>query len=381
LRRAVPSAGGRRTLARIGVAGGIAAVAVAVGLASLSWFAGESARPSAVTIALAVPKPLEPPVAAPAAAAKTDGGGSSQPRPAPDPSMTSASAAFTFPAVTPAAFAGLPAVAAMPLAAAPDRALVEEQHGRALPRIGADGRQPWRIYARPFERRDDRSRIAVVVTDLGLSGTATDAAIHYLPADITLAFDAYGEHLATWAAEARGVGHEVLLALPMQSTEFPYVDAGPQALSVSLRGDENRQRLEYLLGLFPGYVGVLSAPDAGLALSRDAMRPVLDELRRRGLLYLEAGQQARSTTLSLAADLGAVRAGADLWIDEELTAKAIDEQLARLESTARAHFVAVGIARPRPLVIQRLVAWAAHLNPADLVLAPVSAIAIAPAAR
>ncbi|MCU0838714.1 MAG: divergent polysaccharide deacetylase family protein, partial [Rhodospirillales bacterium] len=104
-------------------------------------------------------------------------------------------------------------------------------------------------------------------------------------------------------------------------------------------------------------------------------------VKQRGLLYLEAGQPAKATTLPIAADLGAARVGADLWIDEELTAAAIDERLARLEALARARFVAVGLTRPKPLVVQRLVAWSARLNPNELVLAPVSAVAAAPVAQ
>jgi hypothetical protein len=288
---------------------------------------------------------------------------------------------YTVPAVMPSAFAGLPAVTTVALPPVPDPKLVEMRHGRALPRIGTDGRQPWRVYARPFDRLDDRARIAIVVVGLGLSATATDAVIHYLPPDMTLAFDAYADNPAAWAAEARSAGHEVLLALPMRAREFPFVDTGPQALSLSLHGDENRQRLEYLFGLFPGYVGVVSDAASDFTHDRERARALLTAVKQRGLLYLEAGQPAKATTLPIAADLGAARVGADLWIDEELTAAAIDERLARLEALARARFVAVGLTRPKPLVVQRLVAWSARLNPNELVLAPVSAVAAAPVAQ
>lgn len=366
-------------ISRTATIGAVAGIAAFGGVMALGWLTGDEGRPSTVSIDLAVPKPAIPP--SPAAGEPAAGSETQRHQPASDRQKVSGGGAFTVPAVTPAAFAGLPAVSSLPLPAVPDDALVEERYGRRLPRIAADGRQPWRVYARPFDRRDDRSRIAIVITSLGLSATTTDAIIHYLPADITLAFDPYGENLDAWAAEARSAGHEILLGLPMHSTDFPFVDAGPQALSVSLRSDENRQRLDYLLGLFPGFVGVVSQPGSALTQNVDAFRPLLNELKHRGLLYLEAGQAAKTTTLPLAADVGAVRVGSDLWIDEELDADAIDERLTRLEALARSRFVAIGLTRPRPLVVQRLVAWAARLNPNELVLAPLSAVALAPIAH
>ncbi len=379
-RRASDALGSGR--GRLIVMGGITGLCAFGGLLSLGWLAGGTAPPPAVSIDVAVPRaavvggitPPGPDTAAPAPETELVVAVPTTARP-------SAGGDYTVPAVMPSAFAGLPAVATSALPPVPDPRLTEVRHGRALPRIGADGRQPWRVYARPFDRLDDRARIAIVVVGLGLSATATDAVIHYLPADITLAFDAYADNPVAWAAEARSAGHEVLLALPMRASEFPFVDTGPQALSLSLHGDENRQRLEYLLGLFPGYVGVVSDAASDFTLDGESARALLSVAKQRGLLYLEARQPAKATTLPLAADLGAARVGADLWIDEELTATAIDERLARLEALARARFVAVGMTRPKPLVVQRLVAWSARLNPNELVLAPVSAVAAAPVAQ
>lgn len=356
--------------------GGIAGVALFSGLIWLGWLAGNDQRPSAVTIDLAVPKPMVEALEKTASEAMA-----SERHPnamvAEEPN-SAAPAPSTVPAVTPTAFTGLPAVSSVPLTPAPEDDLIEVRHGRRLPRIAADGRQPWQVYGRPFDRGDDRARIAIIVTDLGLSATATEATIRHLPADITLALDAYGERLPSWAAAARNAGHEILLVLPMQSTEFPFLDAGPQALSISLSSEENRQRVEYLLGLFPGYVGVASQPGSGFAQNRDTMRTLLSELKGRGLLYLEAGPEAKVTTLPLAADLGMARAGVDVWIDEELSTAAIDDRLSQLERFARSRFAAIGMCRPRPLVIRRLAEWAAALNPNEFVLAPVSAVAMAP---
>ena len=73
----------------------------------------------------------------------------------------------------------------------------------------------WQRYARPFDAKDPRPRIAIVITKLGLLHGATAAAIDKLPADVTLSFSPYALDLPEWMAHARTLGHEIMLDLPM----------------------------------------------------------------------------------------------------------------------------------------------------------------------
>src|SRR3984885_6001362 len=106
------------------------------------------------------------------------------------------------------------------LGPAPDLALVEAAPIGPLPKIEAlpDGRtrQPWQVYARPFDAPDTKPRVAVLLTGLGLSSAPTEAAINRLPPEVTLSFSPYAEHLGDWLQAARAAGHEVLLDLPLE---------------------------------------------------------------------------------------------------------------------------------------------------------------------
>ena len=66
--------------------------------------------------------------------------------------------------------AGAPAVG-VELHPHPDLKLIEETEAGSLPKIDEEGREPWRVYSRPFNRKDVRARIAVVISHLGLSPT------------------------------------------------------------------------------------------------------------------------------------------------------------------------------------------------------------------
>jgi uncharacterized protein len=259
------------------------------------------------------------------------------------------------------------------LAPAPDPGLVEEGRDGQLPIIGKDGRQPWKIYARPFDRTDKRPRIAVVMTELGLANLITDSAIRDLPAAVTLAFSPYGRRLGEAAAQARAAGHEVLLGVPMEPLDFARQDPGPQTLLTSVDKERNGDRLDWLLSRFPGYVGVVPQMGARFLAAGGDLRPVLATLKSRGLLFVDNGAAPQSAAPKLAAELGLPAAAADRTIDGDATRAGIERRLGELEETARRSGAAIGLAQPYPVSIERIAAWAASLEARGLVLAPVSA--------
>lgn len=258
---------------------------------------------------------------------------------------------------------------------APQPALLEEGPYGPLPKIAADGRKPWQVYKKPSDLRDTRPRIAVVVTGFGLSTAASQDAIRRLPSEVTLSVDAYAAAPQTWAPKAREAGHEILLSLPLESSDFPFRDPGPSALLTSLPVADNLDRLQQLLSRCAGYVGVVSVLGRRFEQDQDSLRPVLEFLAQRGLMYVGGETSAASLPSELADETEFPRIVVDMWIDEEATPRGIDRALAQLEATARERAVAVGVARNSPLTIARLAAWAASLEQKDIALVPVSAIA------
>ena len=282
-------------------------------------------------------------------------------------------AGIMVPAATLAAFGNIPqAEPGEPLAEVPDPALIERD---TLPKVGADGRLPWQAYARPFDARDDRPRIAIIITGMGLSRASTDAAIKRLPGPVTLAFDPYAPDLEGWVTRARQAGHEVLVSLPMEPSEFPLRDPGPYALLTSLDPVENIRRLEFVLGRLPGYVGVISAMGSKFRASESHLRPVLEALKGRGLMFVDGGGAKGNLAPRIATEIGLPRAVNDLQLDTLPSRVAIDQRLAELEAVVRKQAAAVAIAAPYPATLERLAAWAATLEAKNLTLAPVSALA------
>ena len=271
----------------------------------------------------------------------------------------------------------LPRVSSGPaLSMAPDPGLVEQSAQGPLPVVGRDGREAWRIYARPFDRTDKRPKIAIVLYGIGPSASAMQAAIQGLPGPITLAFSPYADNLSNGIATARAAGHETLLMVPMEPSNYPQFDPGPKGLLTSLKPEDNISRLEWMLARTTGYVGVTSFMGSRFTREHRHMSAILQQVRRRGLLYLESRTTAANLIGEIAKTVRVPFAANALFIDQRASRPAIDSQLQEIERLARKLGQAVGMAYPYPVTLERLSAWSRNVGKRGFVLAPVSALAV-----
>jgi polysaccharide deacetylase 2 family uncharacterized protein YibQ len=267
------------------------------------------------------------------------------------------------------------APAAIQLAAAPEEALIEEGPYGPLPKIGDDGTRPMQAYARPAG--DDAvagaPRIAIVVGGIGIAEGGTAAAIRDLPGPVTLAFAPYGKDMAGILADARQSGHEILLQIPLEPYGYPRNDPGPRTLTVAAKTKENIDRLRWLMSRITTYVGVTNYLGARFTSDADKLEPVLDEIGRRGLLYLDDGSSGASLADKLSE--GVVPFGrADVILDADTDPTAIDARLKQLEAIARERGYAIGSATAFPETIERIAAFAKDAAEHGVALVPVSAL-------
>ncbi|MEE8189599.1 MAG: divergent polysaccharide deacetylase family protein [Kiloniellales bacterium] len=234
----------------------------------------------------------------------------------------------------------------------------------------------WRRNSQPFDEKDARPRIAVVLTGLGLSSAGTEAAIKQLPAAVTLSFTPYSRKLNQWIALARVNGHEVMLDLPMEPTSYPQDDPGPRALLTALSSRQNLERLRWTLDRATGYVGVATVMGSRFTASKQHLTPVLKALKDRGLLFLDNRASEESIAGALASEIGLPWAVNDRALDRAQASRvAIDARLVQIETIARAEGTAVAMGRPYPVTIERLRVWTKELEAQGFALVPISAVA------
>ena len=254
--------------------------------------------------------------------------------------------------------------------------LVEESSYGPLPKVAQDGRRPIDVYAMPSRYAakaapGEPARIAVLINGMGLADGVTVDAIKGLPGPISVAYGAYGRNLQDWVTKARAAGHEVLLQIPLEAQEN--ADAPPHTLLTSLPPEENMKRLQWLMSRFTGYVGVTNYMGGKFESAQDSFLPVLEELKARGLLYLDDGSAQGSTAGQIASTLGLDYSVASVQIDASQSPADIAKALAKLEALAKERGSAIGVASAKPATVKQLAEWAAKLEGKGVVLVPVSA--------
>lgn len=256
--------------------------------------------------------------------------------------------------------------------------LHEDSADGPLPVIrDTDGLSAFEAYRRPAPTgAQGKYKIAIILSDYGLSAAASEAALRTLPEDVSLALSPYAANIDLWVNEARVRGHEIWVMLPTETQTYPASDGGPHTLLTQAAQSDNMAKLNWLMGRTAGYIGFITAPDSVFLESLNDARPVLNSVFLRGLGVIDTSTtNENAMPPALAAGLNAPYGRADLLIDAQTTPDAIARQLAALETRARQNGHAIGIIHPLPASYQALDRWTETLEARGFILAPASAIA------
>jgi polysaccharide deacetylase 2 family uncharacterized protein YibQ len=124
-----------------------------------------------------------------------------------------------------------------------------------------------------------------------------------------------------------------------------------------------------------GYVGIANQMGARFTASEMAFTPIMREIGKRGLIFVDDGSSPRSLASQIAGGNSLAFAKADLTIDSVPSSGEIDHALARLESMARENGTAVGVAGALPVSIERIMRWAKTAESRGFALVPITAAA------
>ncbi|HEX4191830.1 MAG TPA: divergent polysaccharide deacetylase family protein [Stellaceae bacterium] len=235
------------------------------------------------------------------------------------------------------------------------------------------GQPAWLRFATtaPVDVRD-KPRVAIVIDDLGLDRARTERAIGLAPA-VTMSFLAYSGDLPRLTEAARRAGHEMIVHVPMQPVNTK-IDMGPNGLATNQPKEEVLRRLDWDLGRFDGYVGINNHMGSRFTGDAQAMGWVMGELKARGLMFLDSRTIAGSIGAKAAAAEGVPFAERDVFLDDEQTAGAVEQQLKEVEAIAKRKGTAIAIGHPHDVTIAALTSWIASLPQKGIMLVPLTDI-------
>lgn len=263
-----------------------------------------------------------------------------------------------------------------PLTPAPQAKVTEVSSYGSLPRISKSGDKPSRIYERTISLNtihSDSPKIALLLGGMGLNEKLTARAIKELPADVTLAFAPYGNNLQEQVNRARQEGHEVFLQMPLEPIGFPATNPGPKTLGGDASDAENIDNMRWHMSRFTGYAGVVNYMGSRFLAMPKSIKPMLSELKQRGLLFLEDGSLALSATETAARGINMPVKRAMVVIDADLNREAIIAQLTLLEEQATGTGLAIGTGTGLEVTIDTVREWAKAAAERGIILVPITA--------
>lgn len=221
---------------------------------------------------------------------------------------------------------------------------------------------------------DNTPVIAIVIDDMGVHG-AHSLRMLDMPNPITMAFLPYGSATQELAKKAYQQGHEIMIHVPMEPKMVGdnVIDPGPNALLLNDTPAENMTNLkENLDSLLPYAMGANNHMGSAFTESLERLKPVLAEIAKQELLFIDSLTTADSAVQAAARGLNLPLLTRDVFIDHFHTPEKVMAALKQTEQVAKKQGYAIAIGHPHPVTYEALQAWIPTLEKKGIELVPVS---------
>jgi polysaccharide deacetylase 2 family uncharacterized protein YibQ len=260
------------------------------------------------------------------------------------------------------------------LVSAPAPEVTETIDGMKLPKRGEKGATPSKLYAFPFQRKNEQVLLSFVVMDAGIDQQSLGLLLG-LPKEVTVAYSPYARGNIRYSENLRALGHELWAMLPAMTDRYPSDDPGPMGIVNRMPAEEIIRRLREVMGTVQGSVGIVLPPNETLSGQQNALLPIINEINDRGLFMLSTNPSRSIDRLTTKTELMPILRRADLVLDPEPNEAQIRSRLAGIvaATTEKGEYLVVLSARPQTL--QLLGDWLRD-NPMvePMMLAPLSAL-------
>jgi polysaccharide deacetylase 2 family uncharacterized protein YibQ len=232
----------------------------------------------------------------------------------------------------------------------------------ARPPGQAPGRPPGTPTVRPPTRAaHPKPRVAIIIDDIGHLRRLGRKIID-LNLPLTFSVLPYTRFGAELARLAHAKGKVVMVHLPLEPLALWRADPGPGALRVAMNQATLVRLTRAALARVPFAVGVNNHMGSLFTQNREKMRIVLEELKKRGLFFVDSWTSSRSVGYRLAREMCLPTAIRTVFLDHHPDARYTSLQMIKLVSEARRRGQAVGIGHPHPSTYAVLKAYAAYLR-------------------
>lgn len=194
--------------------------------------------------------------------------------------------------------------------------------------------------------------VAIIIDDLGYrrsEGLRTLA----LPPQVTVAILPQTPFGRQFARDAHARGMQVMLHLPLQATDAAE-DPGPGGISLDTDSSGLSRLLAQGLDDVPYAAGVNNHMGSLLTRHPGHMNWLMEELRGRGLFFVDSYTTPHSVALQMARESGVPSLRRNVFLDRDPAPGAVEAQFEQLLKLARERGHAVAIGHPYPSTLDLL---------------------------
>ena len=196
--------------------------------------------------------------------------------------------------------------------------------------------------------------IAIIIDDIGHKQVGHLDPLLNLKFPVTFAVLPFLKYSKANAIYFHQNQYEVMLHMPMEPDTYPKSDPGKGAIFSRLNDAEIRHAINKALDSIPFISGVNNHMGSKITASRAMMRPILDEVKKRDLYFVDSRTQNNTVAFSLASMMGLRAAKRDVFLDAEPTYQFAMKQLQEVRRVAKQQGVAVAIGHPYPSTLLAL---------------------------
>jgi len=199
--------------------------------------------------------------------------------------------------------------------------------------------------------------VVLILTGLGLNKAWTDRVLATLNKKCTLVFSPYSPHISDQLQQAIKLGHQALIALPMEPYDFPNPDPGPLTVLTGVKEEENIEKTKEILKKTPKGTGVMGEYGSRFTASKPDLEPILREIKKQGRIFIDPSSSLHSQTHTLCMALGMTCHKVDLSAPLATSSLETDEFLKKIIQSARENGIIIVSVSAIPLVMGHLLEW------------------------
>jgi hypothetical protein len=194
-------------------------------------------------------------------------------------------------------------------------------------------------------------RLAIIIDDCG-QWIDTERALVALPIPLTVSILPSVPYTEAIERDAAASGKGIMLHLPMEP--MAHLNPGPGKITVDMTDAEIDTRVRADLAQLPLARGVNNHEGSRATADLRVMGDVVGVLAAEDRFFIDSRTSAASVGERLAAAAGIPTAGRDVFLDDQATVAATEDQLREAAAIARREGSAIAIGHPRPTTLAAL---------------------------